>query len=118
MARSMKKLLTTVALGVLAGLVIGFAAGQYYMTETPFDQCVVTHIEEYTLRQERRWRQSSFYETRTFPNGETRHDVPAVLVDTYEELLSFWEGSVYDPRRNFLENAYDDCNSVVYSGAT
>ena len=97
----------SVIIGVLGGLVIGFAVGQYYITETPFDQCIRTHIEERVLD----GISDPRHYTVTFPNGETRDGVP-LGIETYEQYLRY-RATVDDIN---LRSAYDDCNNLVYSG--
>ena len=111
---------TFVTIGFLAATTVGFLAGQWFVTETPWDQCVRTHMEARAMALEL---PSSRRRTVTFENGETSDDVPSWISNTnlelYEEYLEYENSpnrirEKADQEKRALRRLYDTCNRAVY----
>ena len=112
-----------VALGLLAAATIGFVAGQQFVAETPFDQCVRTHLEYSEMINQDRladelelWADNGLTQTFTFPNGMTLDNVPTYIT-TYDSYLEFTDGREQkesEIKSRAVRSAYRECNENAY----
>ena len=114
---------TFVTIGFLAATTVGFLAGQWFVAETPFDQCVRTHLEyremsrqDWIANELELWAEAGVTQTFTFPNGMTLDNVPTDIT-TYDSYLEFTDGREQkesEIKSRAVRSAYRECNENAY----